>query len=222
MKKKTKIIIGIITIAFVFVAVWWFSPKYFLKHVNPQDIVSIDVFNGNDGNGFTITDKEDIEFLTEHIQSIPMKKEEISIGMGYTYRVTFLNEKGKEIDEFIINGPTAIKQGAIFYQCNGELKEVEDYLIELERAKFPDTDWIKGQENHDEKTIEAQITNIEEGIFWVQIDGCDVKVPITYMNTGREPQIGDTIKIIYTGEINKEKPAIIENVLQIYLVDENQ
>ena len=76
--------------------------------------------------------------------------------------------------------------------------------------------------NHDEKTIEAEITNIEEGIFWVQIDGCDVKVPIAYMNTGREPQMGDTIKIVYTGEISKEKPAIIENVLQIYLVDENQ
>ena len=147
MKKKTKIIIGIITIVFVSAAVWWFSPKYFLKHVNPQVIASIDVFNGNDGNGFTITNQEDIEFLTEHIQSVPMKKEEISIGMGYTYRVTFLNEKGKKIDEFIIMGPSTIKQGAIFYRCNGELKETKDYLIELERVEFPDTDWIKGQEN---------------------------------------------------------------------------
>lgn len=173
MKKKTKIIIGIITIAFVFVAIWWLSPKYFLKYINPQEIVSIDVFNGNDGNGFTITDKKDIEFLTEHIQSIPMKKEEISIGMGYTYRVTFLNEKGKEIDEFIINGPTAIKQGAIFYRCNGELKEVEDYLIELERAKFPDTDWIKGQENQ----------TLADLVSMIMIDG---KI---YLDSGTESSI---------------------------------
>ena len=74
--------------------------------------------------------------------------------------------------------------------------------------------------NHGEKILEAKITNIENGIFWIQIDGEDVKVPITYMDPGKEPQIGDVIKIVYTGEINKEKPGIIEDVLKVYLVEE--
>ena len=78
----------------------------------------------------------------------------------------------------------------------------------------------KKPSNHGEKILEAKITNIENGIFWIQIDGEDVKVPITYMDPGKEPQIGDIIKIVYTGEINKEKPGIIEDVLKIYLVEE--
>lgn len=78
----------------------------------------------------------------------------------------------------------------------------------------------KKPSNHGEKILEAKITNIENGIFWIQIDGEDVKVPITYMDSGKEPQIGDSIKIVYTGEINKEKPGIIEDVLKIYLVEE--
>ena len=74
--------------------------------------------------------------------------------------------------------------------------------------------------NHDEKTVEAEIINIENGVYWVDIDGVDVKVPITYMSTGKEPKIGDTIKIVYTGEISKDKPGIIDDVLMIYLVDD--
>ena len=74
--------------------------------------------------------------------------------------------------------------------------------------------------NHGEKSVEAEITNIETGIYWVQIDGEDVKVPITMMHPGKEPQVGDTIRIVYTGEISKEKPAIIEDVLKIYLVED--
>lgn len=74
--------------------------------------------------------------------------------------------------------------------------------------------------NHGEKSIEAEITNIETGIYWVQIDGEDVKVPITMMHPGKEPLVGDTIRIVYTGEISKEKPAMIEEVLQIYLVED--
>lgn len=76
--------------------------------------------------------------------------------------------------------------------------------------------------NYDEKTVEGEITNIENGVYWVDIDGVDVKVPITYMSAGEEPQIGDTIKIVYTGEISKEKPGIIEDVLKIYLVQETE
>ena len=78
----------------------------------------------------------------------------------------------------------------------------------------------KKPSNHGEKTLEAEIINIENGIFWVQVDGEDVKIPITMVHPGKEPQVGDTIKIVYAGEISKEKPAMIEDVLQIYLVEQ--
>lgn len=37
-------------------------------------------------------------------------------------------------------GSTIIRSGLIFYECNGELQQVEEYLINLEKAQFPDTD----------------------------------------------------------------------------------
>lgn len=76
--------------------------------------------------------------------------------------------------------------------------------------------------NHDEKTIEAEIMNIENGSYWVNVDGENVKAPITHLSPGKEPKIGDTVKIVYSGEISKDEPGIIENVLKIYLVEDTQ
>lgn len=148
MKKKTKVMIGIlIVIAFIAVgfAIWWFRPTYFLNGVKPTEIAAIEVFNGNDGNRFDITDAENIKVIAESIQTVPMNKDCISMGMGTTYNLRFLNSKGNEIDKFIIMSPTTIRRGMVFYECNGELQQVEDHLIELEGAQFPDTDWIKNQ-----------------------------------------------------------------------------
>lgn len=149
MKKKTKVIIGIlIVIAFIAVgfAIWWFSPTYFLKGVKPEEIATIEVFNGNDGNQFDITDAENIKFITENIQTVPMNKDSISMGMGTTYNLRFLNSDGKEVDKFIIMNLSTIRSGMMFYKCDGQLQQVENYLIELEKALFPDTEWVQHQQ----------------------------------------------------------------------------
>lgn len=149
MKKKTTIMVSILIVIAVFIlssVIWWFSPKHFLKNVKFEEIASIEVFNGNDGNRFTIIDKNDIAFISENIKSISMKKDSISMGMGTTYNLRFLNKNGNEIDKFTIMSSTIIRSGLIFYECNGELQQVEDYLIKLERVQFPDTDWIKAQD----------------------------------------------------------------------------
>ncbi len=148
MKKKTKVIIivlAIIALAVICGAVWWFTPTRFLNRIEPSEIASIEVFNGNDGNEFVIRNPDDIEFISSHIKAVPMKKSRISMGMGTTYNLCFLNENGSKIDKFIIMSPTTIKSGIVFYKCDGELQQVEDYLIELEKAQFPDTYWIENQ-----------------------------------------------------------------------------
>ncbi len=151
MKKRAKVVIGTIAaIALVAAgfAVWWFTPTHFLNRVDPAEIVNIEVFNGNDGNRFNITDTEEIKFIAEHIQTVSMKKNRISAGMGTTYNLRFLDSNGKEIDEFIIMDMTSIKSGLVFYKCGGQLQQVEEYLIELEKAQFPDTEWLKYQTNN--------------------------------------------------------------------------
>ena len=145
MKKKIPIIIGIIALLVLGAAIWWFSPKIFLNNVNPGDIAGIQVFNGNDGNRFTISEPNDISFITDSIKAVSLKKDRISMGMGTTYNLKFLNAEGNEIDKFIIMTSSTIRKGIVFYECDGELEQVEDYLINLEKAQVPDTPWLAGR-----------------------------------------------------------------------------
>ena len=145
MKKKVPVVIGIIALMIVGTAIWWFSPKSFLANVEEEEIAYIEVFNGNDGNQFTISEPDDIFFLTDSIKSVSMKKDRISMGMGTTYNLRFLNAEGNEIDKFIIMTSSTIRKGIVFYECDGELEQVEDYLINLEKVQFPDTPWLEGQ-----------------------------------------------------------------------------
>ena len=133
MKKEISIIIRIIALLVLGTAIWWFSPKTFLNNVNSGDIASIEVFNGNDGNQFTISEPDDISFITDSIKSVSLKKDRISMGMGTTYNLRFLNAEGNEIDKFIIMTSSTIRKGFVFYECDGELEQVEDYLINLEK-----------------------------------------------------------------------------------------
>ena len=136
MKTKSKIIIGIIALAAVFAVIWWFSPKVFLSHVNPNEIASIEVFNGNTGKGFTITEQEDIAFITEAIQSVSMKKGKITVRMGYKYKLSFVKENGTEIDHFILKSPTTIEKGFVLYKCDDALQPAENYLADLEKKQL--------------------------------------------------------------------------------------
>ena len=140
------VVIGIIALMIVGTVIWWFSPKSFLANVEAEEIAYIEVFNGNDGNQFTISEPDDISIITDSIKSVSMKKDRISMGMGTTYNLIFLNAEGNEIDKFIIMTSSTIRKGIVFYECDGELEQVEDYLINLEKVQFPDTPWLKGQE----------------------------------------------------------------------------
>ena len=146
MKKTVLIIFGIISLVVVGTVIWWVSPKSFLSNVKSGEVASIEVFNGNDGNRFIISEPNDISFITDSIKLISLKKDRISMGMGTTYNLRFLNTEGSEIDEFIIMTSSTIRKGIVFYECDGELEQVEDYLIHLERVKYPDTPLLTGQE----------------------------------------------------------------------------
>lgn len=152
MQKRKKLLVclfsAIILIAVSF-GIWWVFPTHFLGGVSPEEIAVIEVFNGNDGNRLEVTAPEDISFLTKSIQSVPMKKDSIAMGMGTTYNLRFLAANGQEIDRFIIMDSSTVRSGLVFYECDGQLRQAEDYLIELEKALFPDTQWVKNQNRND-------------------------------------------------------------------------
>ena len=135
-KLKTNYKISLLSIVIIIIviassAVWYFSPKNFLSGVKPSDINSISIFDGNTGKEFVIDDLTEIKYIVENIQNIKMKRDNISVGYsGYTFRIRFNGNNGKDIDSFVINSGDTIRDDPFFYHCNGGL--CFDYLKELE------------------------------------------------------------------------------------------
>ena len=129
--KKFRLIIAITFVFVAALAIWYFMPTAFLRKVNPSDIKSISVFDGNTGESFDFSDTDEIRYVVENIQSTIMKKDTLSMGYtGYSFRISFFDENEKEMESFIINSSNTIRKDPFFYRCDGDL--CFDYLKELE------------------------------------------------------------------------------------------
>ncbi len=134
MKKKILIPIFVVAILIILAVVYCFMPKTFGKNVKPSEVDHINVFDGNTGIGFTITNTEDIKYIVENIQSHPMKKDGISLGrMGYSFKISYIDSNDKDvISEFILNSEDIIRKDPFFYVCDGGL--CFDYIKECEEV----------------------------------------------------------------------------------------
>ena len=142
MTKKTKIVVGCVVLLFIVCGlIWWFMPVHFLCEVEPEEVATIIVFNGNNGDEFEITNSDDISYIMNTIKQITLKKDSFTSGVDYYYILTFINEDGEEMDSFGIQNPYIMRKGNAFYRCNGELGTVAEYLENLEAIQFPD--WNK-------------------------------------------------------------------------------
>jgi len=105
MKKELRILVILIAVLLVGTVGYYFMPKKFGKNVNPSEVDHINVFDGNTGTGFTITDSEDIEYIVANIQGISMKRDGISLGRsGYSFKISYINSNDKNIiPVFILN-----------------------------------------------------------------------------------------------------------------------
>ena len=124
--KKKHILYGIATLlllSFIAAAIWYFSPKVFLKGIDSSDIASIYVSNGSTGQHFAIESREDIDTIASNIQSLKMKRGKFSSNYdGFAFSLTFKDKDGNVIDSFIVNSKIEIRNDPFFYEClNGEL-----------------------------------------------------------------------------------------------------
>lgn len=130
MNKKTLGLV-IVLIALATGILWYIYPKTFID-VNYNDVLKIDVMDGNTGVNFTITKQGDIKHIVENIKAIPMKKEGLSIfNMGYGLELRFFGVDENELDSFIINSNDVIRKDPFFYSGNKELCFY--YIKSLER-----------------------------------------------------------------------------------------
>ena len=124
MKKKWSAV-GCTILVIVLVAVFWLaSPRVFLKGIDPPDVAEIQVFDGNTGERFSITDTESITYIVETVQQVKMKRTGLSIGrMGYRFRLAFLDKDGRRLSRFILNSSTVIRMDPFFYETSEKAEE---------------------------------------------------------------------------------------------------
>lgn len=123
MKRKAQKLLILIAVAAVAASALYFTPKTFLRGVDPDEVSRIDVFDGNTGVAFSVRQPEEVRSIVENIQSIPMRRDGISLGyMGYSFRLRFLDEDGRKLVRgFILNGEGVIRQDPFFYRSDGGL-----------------------------------------------------------------------------------------------------
>ena len=128
-----------VTVIAMILGVWYFTPKTFLAEIDPSEVASISVFDGSTGNHFTLTDSGEIRTVVENIKSVPTERGKLSLGyMGYSFRMSFIDEDGREIDSFILNGKDTIRDDPFFYYSDDPEDEFcFEYMKELEEKHCP-------------------------------------------------------------------------------------
>ena len=115
MTKKTKIVVGCVVLLFIACGlIWWFMPVHLLREVETEEVATIIVFNGNNGDEFEITNADDISYIMNTIKQITLKKDSFTSGVDYYYILTFINEDGEEVDSFGIQNPYIMRKGDAF------------------------------------------------------------------------------------------------------------
>lgn len=136
MKESTgrKSYIALFTILIIIAAalIWYFIPTSFLKDIDASEIYSISVRDGNSGINFVIEDREDIAYIVGNIQERRFKKDGISLyRMGTAFDLSFCDEDGKILSEFIVNSYNVIRKDPFFYVSDDNMN-INAYLQELE------------------------------------------------------------------------------------------
>lgn len=110
---------------------WVYAPVTFLKGVDPEEIASITLFDGNTGDELEITSQKDITHIVENVQSVPVRREGIAfLNLGYRFIMTFEGADGTEIAKFTINDENTIR-GEFLYYTNEDGGLCFDYLWHL-------------------------------------------------------------------------------------------
>lgn len=120
-KKKTVIIAGIafaVLLAGVFI--WYNVAHSKLKFsIDESKVASIEIFNGNTGKEYKITEQSSIDHIVKNLNSITYTKDKSSKGYdGFSFATVIKDKDGKELESCIINYTNTIIYKDYFYRDN--------------------------------------------------------------------------------------------------------
>ncbi|WP_285858593.1 hypothetical protein [Neobacillus niacini] len=131
---KKKIWMLVITIPCVLLLLFSFTfIPHKLVNITPSDVSKIKVFDGNTGYQVEITDRKHINHIINNLNGVTFKKGKPSfMYMGYSFRTTIFDHKGKPIKELTINSSDTIRYKGFFYTSTN--KNIDyDYIEKLVR-----------------------------------------------------------------------------------------
>jgi hypothetical protein len=131
LKKKWRII-AVIPLFLLILFAFTYIPHNFLN-LDPSDVSRITVFDGNTGLETEITDRDAIQHIINNLNTVTTQKGKPSFGyMGYSFRTTIFDQKGKELKEFIINSDDTIRYRGFFHRAADHSIDYE-YIEKLVR-----------------------------------------------------------------------------------------
>lgn len=128
---KKKIIVLLSVVLIICLGLWLYMqmPSSFLKDIAPEDISSITVRDGSNGQTFTIIEDSDIAHIAAAIQGTEFKKEKLSLlYVGTLYTLRFYDENGVERESFILNSDDIIRRDPFFYRASEPLGGLTEYI----------------------------------------------------------------------------------------------
>lgn len=109
---------------------WWKTPSSMI-HIPSSKVSRIVVFNGHTGHSVTIKDRNEITHIINNLDSVRLKKEQLSFGsMGYYFRTTIYKENGNAYKSFVINSKDVIRKDPFFYKASSNSIDL-NYIKQL-------------------------------------------------------------------------------------------
>ncbi len=129
---KNKILLYIAAIISVVIIIFamTFIPQRLFR-IDVGSVSKITIFNGSTGENIEITNDSNMEYIIKNLNSTTFKKRKLAYGYsGFSFKVIIYNEKGKVIEELLINSSSSIRYKGFFYKVTDNIVDY-DYIENL-------------------------------------------------------------------------------------------
>lgn len=120
MKKRLLIAIPATVLVLCLMAgfIWWYSPVRFLRGLEADDILYIEVFCGSTAEHLRIEDPDDIAFILSDLQSVKAHRVSYEQLDGFGFSLAFYSIAGERVGGLILNSSHELREGNTTYRAD--------------------------------------------------------------------------------------------------------
>lgn len=134
--------IALIIIVFAFF-VWYNIPVKLLPE-NVDAIAEIYLKDGNTGQEVTISNSEAVHFIVESLHDVYFKRDGLALGVGTSYRLTFISNDMRIKSKIIIQTGREVKKGIFFYTLLDDTQDLTALSVYFQKI----LSWKQNEDNN--------------------------------------------------------------------------